>query len=65
MTLTGFFFWGWVIFTAFFILQFIWGCLRGWELEIMLPLAGIFCGGAAWWIAYLIIDKIAQHITIH
>lgn len=59
------FFWIWVVYAAGCLLTFVWGCIRGWEIEILIPIAFGTIGSAVWWVAYLVVDKIAQHVSIH
>ena len=65
MNLFEFFWWIWVVYAAVCFLSFVWGLIRGWEIQILVPIAFGVIGSAVWWIAYLIVDKAAQHISIH
>lgn len=60
-----FFLWVWVVYASGCLLTFIWGCIRGWEIEIFIPVMFGTTGSIVWWIAYLVVDKIAQHVSIH
>lgn len=53
MTLASFFLWVWVVYGSGCVLTFVWGCVRGWEIEILIPLAFLIFGSLAWWILYL------------
>ncbi len=59
------FFWIWVVWGAVWGLVFAWGCLRKWGMEILIPMYFGFYGSVIWWIAYLVLDKIASHISFH
>jgi hypothetical protein len=62
---TSFFFWVWVVYSAGCALTFVWGLFRTWELEILMPPAFFVIGSVVWWVVYLVLDKIGQHVTIH
>jgi len=63
--MTEVFFWVWVALTVFCALQFVWACVRQWEIGILVPIY-LFCvGSVVWWVLYLVLDKIGQHVTIH
>lgn len=55
----------WGVYSALCILAFVWGCVRGWEIEILVPPAFFIIGSGIWWVLYLVLDKINQHVTIH
>lgn len=59
------FVWTWVVYSAICVLTFVWGCCRGWEIEILIPPAFLLIGSAVWWVLYLVLDKISQHVTVH
>lgn len=65
MSLFWIFLWVWVVYSSGCLATFIWGCVRGWEMEILMPPAFFIVGSAIWWILYLVLDKISQHVTIH
>lgn len=58
------FLWIWVVYSAGCGLTFVWGCIRGWEIEILMPIAFFIIGSGVWWVLYLVLDKIAQHLTV-
>jgi hypothetical protein len=58
------FLWIWVVYSAGCALMFLWGLIRGWEIEILMPIAFFIIGSPAWWILYLVLDKIAQHLAV-
>lgn len=58
------FFWAWVVYSAGCAFAFVWGIIRRWELEILVPPAFFVIGSSIWWVLYLVLDKIAQHLTV-
>lgn len=65
MTVLDFFLYGWYGIAGFSLFAFIWGIVRGWEIEILIPMATGIIGSAVWWVLYLVVDKFAQHVTFH
>lgn len=59
------FFWIWVAYSAVCLLTIVWGAVRQWEIQIFMPIAFLVCGTVGWWILYLVVDKIGQHVSIH
>jgi hypothetical protein len=59
------FLWIWVVYASGCFLTFVWGCIRRWEIQILIPIAFGFYGSLVWWAVYLVADKIAQHVSIH
>ncbi len=64
MTLTSFFLTIWIVYSLGCGLTFVWGCVRHWEMEILLPIAFFIFGSAGWWVLYLFLYWLTDTISI-